>query len=471
MIQGRRPQGAFARLYRLIRIQDSDIESSTLGQTNTDNLREICQRVLNALQAQNMKALGEAISSLGEYVHKFKQCDAVVIIQNSILEHLMWVIHHGMFPVELRTLAFIAYIRLIKTKPGDICAHAAKLNHIKAVAAILQYNLLELAELLPGCLCVFAYHSIECHQEIMSNPDLVKAMVKIEEESSKATDKVVEFLVALVRRPFDNENFAAFALDNFMRILDKQDDRFEVSLLGIAFMIEYGDPNLHVAEEVARRSSDIIRALWGSSSPSTVIGLFLIVRNLARKDCCIPNLDWSIVADWIDPAGDLSDEAIRIAVFRAASLLAEVMTDMNITRTLMSSRDNFLDQLLSLYNIASYDIREELSVCLCKIAVHCHRRYFRALLQDSCMDIFTAMLESVSERQANECLRALFSMAGTKTSADNRELLKETLQKYDIMPLIEQIEECPNKSLRTLAGCLLRALEAEPEPRGRAFDF
>lgn len=470
MIQGRRPQSAFARLDRLIRIQDSDIESSTPGQTNTENLREICRRVLNALQAQNMKALGEAISSLEEYVHKFKQCDAVVIIQNSILEHLMWVIHHGMFPVELRTLAFIAYIRLIKTKPGDICAHAAKLNHIKAVAAILQYNLLELAELLPRCLCVFAYHSIECHQEIMNNPDLVKAMVPIEEESSKAAGKVVEFLVALVRRPFDNENFAAFALDNFMRILEKQDDRLEVSLLGIAFMIEYGDPNLHVAEEVARKSA-IIHALWGSSQPATVIGLFWIVRNLARKHCCIPNLDWSIVADWIHPARDLSDEAIRRAVFCAASLLAEVMTDMNITRTLMSSRDNLLDQLLSLYNIASYDIREELSVCLCKIAVHCHRRYFRALLQDSCMDIFTAMLESISERQANECLRALFSMAGTKTSEDNRELLKETLQKYDIMPLIEQIEECPNKSLRRLAGCLVQALEAEPEPRGRAFDF
>lgn len=470
MIQGRRPQSGFARLDRLIRMQDSVSESSTLGQANTENLCEICRRVLNALQSQNVKELGEAISSLEDYVHKFKQCDSAVIIQNSILEHLMWIIHYGMFPVELRTLAFVTYIRLIKTKPGDICAHAAKLNHIKGVAAILQYNLLELAELLPDCLFVFAMHSIECHQEIISNRDLVEAMVKIEKESSKAADKVVDLLWALVRRPFDNANFAAFALDNFERILKEQDNRFGDALLGIAFMIEYGDLNLHVAEEVARRS-EIICGLWGSSSPETVTGLFWIVRNLARKGCCIPNLDWPWVLSWIDPARDLSDQRTQLAVFRAASLLAEVMTDMNITRTLMSSCDNLLDQLLSLYNIASYDVREELSVCVCKVAVHCHRRYFTTLLQESCMDIFTAMLESNSERQAKECLFALFSMAGAKMSEDSRELLKETLQKYDIVPVIEQIEECPNKSLRQLAGCLIRALEAKPEARGRAFDF
>ena len=426
-------------------------------------LEEICSHLSHAMQTQNKPELEKSIEFLNQYIDSQNPCDLQVIMKETTLQHLMWIVNQPDFPIPVRKSALQAYSGLLSEKSGELCELSVALGHLNALGSVYQFNLQELTELIPMCLCTIARHNDACHKKVMGIPkDVMAQLVKLQDE--KAEKDVLELLIAMVRRPFDSEEFAEFAMNQFCRALEGQDERQELGMLGVAYMIEFGNPALNVAQHVFEQGH--IPALWGSEDNSVIIGMFLAVRNLALANHrFIPNLDWRIVIRWIDPELNLDDPVIRCVVYHALMLLTILLSDYHRANTLVGNDFQLLERINALYPNVSFHLKEQVSICFCKIVQNCWRRKYVTILETGGIEKLAEMLETGDPRISEQALHALREIVRARNVHNNHEQIQELFEAHDIPRIVGDIQHGTNDSLGCLADRLYRDFTRKSESK------
>ena len=421
------------------------------------------------MQTEDKAELEKSIEFLNQYIESKSPCDLEVILKGTTLQHLMWIVNQASFPIAVRKAALQAYSGLLNEKSEEICEVAVGMGHLQALGSVYQLGESELTNMIPKCLCAIASHNDECHRKVMSIPkDVIERLVQLEDP--KAEEDVLRLLIAMVKRPFDSPEFAEFAMNTFLHVLEQYDELQELAMLGIAYMIEFGNPALEVGRHVAEEGN--IPAFWGSDDNGVIIGMFLAVRNLAlASESLIPNLDWRIVVRWIDPELDLDDPVVRCVVYHAAMLLTTILSDYHRAITLVGNDFQLLERINALYPKATFHLKEHLSLCFCKIVQNCWRRKYVTIIETGGIEKLAEMLENGDTRISEHALLALSAIVRARNAHNDHERIHELFEAHDIPRIIGDIQHGTNESLGCLAHRLYHEIIGKSQPKASVWGF